>query len=137
MKRIVPVLPTESKESPESVSRQKIFDEISSSDEHKTDDEHFDTHNWIVDINILSDCLQRSCVCNICYEKVKLVEEESFCGGLGTRFSFKCCNKDCTMKEECYSMPKSGKIYNINRKSVLARLATKSSGWLARDAEVC
>ena len=108
----------------------KNFYNESYEDESSDEEEVCDSlphSNWIIDIDLLLSCLQRSCVCRFCHNKVDMVEIKSYRAGLGTKFSFKCSNIDCELNDGFLSTRKSGRIYDVNRKSALAgRIAGKS-----------
>ena len=83
----------------------------------------------------MSQCINKSyraasitvCVCKLCYSDIEITELKNFRAGLGTKFSFQCTNPGCQLSEEtCFSSEKSGKVFDVNRTSVLAsRIAGK------------
>ena len=54
-------------------------------------------------------------------------ELTNYRAGLGTKFSFKCFNGNCSQKETFYTTKKNKQIFKINRKSALATFDWKGT----------
>jgi hypothetical protein len=81
------------------------------------------TGNYIVTTGNLQYMLESSAVCKVCYSSLQIVEKLGSKQGLGAKLDFRCTNESCVSKEsnESYPiLPKSNKIYNVNRASVVA-----------------
>ena len=81
------------------------------------------TGNYIVTTGNLQYMLESSAVCKVCYSSLQIVEKLGSKQGLGAKWNFRCTNESCVSKEsnESYPiLPKSNKIYDVNRASVVA-----------------
>ena len=123
-----------------SASHRIIYDPSSSSDSDISSDEEesFDAAQyWIVDINNIVNALQNVCVCIKCHDNLELVELVNFRAGLGTKFSLRCLNLNCDIEESFYSTDKTNRVYDVNKKSVLAsRVIGKGSTGLLKLCSV-
>lgn len=115
-----------------SCSQRKILDfqeESESSDESEVDesDETLPIRDWIINIDSLNEHLQETACCKHCSSKLYLTENVTFRAGLGTKFTFKCLNPDCTSSLSTsngfFTSERKKGVYDINRKSVLASRA--------------
>ena len=82
-----------------------------------------DRCHWVIDMNILETYIKDVAVCKECSSELSLDEMVEYRMGLGTRFRFSCKNVDCSSHINNHGFSttnKKGKMYEINRKSVLA-----------------
>lgn len=80
------------------------------------------TGNYIVNVDSLGKMLETSAVCKLCYCSLHIVEKVGSKQGLGAKWNFRCTNECCVSRELSQSFPispKSDKIYNVNRASVV------------------
>ena len=75
--------------------------------------------SWIMDMKLLSEALKKVAVCKVCHQSLNIYESENHRTGLGSRFEIKCQNKECKNNEHFFSSRKQGKIFDVNRKTVL------------------
>ena len=116
--------------SPVSASRKKLIDY--SSDESENEDDLFETEGeeegtyktdcWIIDVELLSECIKKVAVCKCCHSELHFTELVNFRAGLATKFSLECRNVECAHLRDCSftTTRKIGQIFEVNRKSVLA-----------------
>ena len=98
-------------------------------------------NSWIVDVSILQQYLGEKTVCKFCLCKIELHEVTAGRAGLATKFELICTNSECTTShnenEGFNTSQKSGQVYDVNRKSVLAaRLAGKGRRGLHKICSV-
>ena len=100
-----------------------------SSNEENTDLPQY----WIVDILNIVAAFQKACVCTKCHGNIELLEIESCWTGLGTKISIWCINSQCSMNESFYSTNKTNRVFDVNKKSVLAsRIIGKGHAGLSK-----
>ena len=93
--------------------RKVICDPTSSSNSDISLDkeESFDAPQyWIVDINDIVNALQNICIRIKCHNNLELVELVNYRAGLGTKFSLRCLNLNCDIKESFYSTDKTNSV---------------------------
>ena len=124
----------------EQVSDTESDDISSNDDENERDDEVVTADCWIIDVNILSEYLKEVCVCSVCHGSLSFEEVDTARAGLGTKFTLICENRDCAtqpINKSFNTTRKSGQVYEINRKSVLAsRLAGTGRNGLLKICSV-
>ena len=89
--------------SPVAANRKKLIDY--SSDESENEDDLFETEGeeegiyktdcWIIDVELLSECIQKVAVCKCCHSELHFTELVNFRAGLATKFSLECRNVEC------------------------------------------
>ena len=80
------------------------------------------TGNYIINPSNIQELLQTIAVCKVCHSDLQIVEKMGSKQGLGAMWSIHCLNKTCTSHLNTQTLPitpKSGKIYEINRASVI------------------
>ena len=122
-----------------SASHTKITHDSSSSESDiSSDEENTDSPKyWIIDVLNIVAAFQKACVCRKCHGNVKLLEIESCRAGLGTKFSIWCVNSQCSMNESFYSTNKTNRVFDVNKKSVLAsRIISKEHTGLSKFCSI-
>lgn len=80
------------------------------------------TGNYIVNPNCLQSLLESAATCKDCHSPLQVLEKAGSKQGLGAKWIFRCTNESCSSHEFRPSLPissKNGKIYEINRASVV------------------
>ena len=80
------------------------------------------TGKYIINPSNIQELLQTIAVCKVCHSDLQIVEKMGSKQGLGAMWSIHCLNKTCTSHLNTQTLPitpKSGKIYEINRASVI------------------
>jgi hypothetical protein len=101
-----------------------------SSDMETEDEEAYDSDlsfiqpsgNYIVNPKNLQELLNNSAVCKVCHSPLQILEKARSKHGLGAQWNIGCMNERCESRECDKSLPispKTGKMYEVNRASVL------------------
>ena len=80
------------------------------------------TGNYIINPSNIQELLQTIAVCKVCNSGLQIVETVGSKQGFGAMWNIHCLNKTCTSHLNTQTLPitlKSGKIYEINRASVI------------------
>ena len=80
------------------------------------------TGNYIVCPDNLEQMLESSAVCKVCHSPLHIVEKLGSKQGLGAKWNFRCTNELCVSRASSQLIPispKSDKLYDVNRASVI------------------
>ena len=120
-------------ESSDSDSDDDLFD---SENENTERDKNYCKH-WIIDVEELQTNISSIAVCRQCHGNLSISEDKSYRAGLGTKFLLKCLNEKCSSQVGFNTSKKTGKVFDINRKLVLAfRLIGKGHSSARKVASV-
>ena len=79
-----------------------------------------DCPDWIINVSFMQNALENVGVCKNCHKTLKIVECKQFRAGVATKMSIQCTNVKCNTYEDFFTTKKSGKLFDLNQKSVLA-----------------